>query len=422
MKNLQKNLPDKPGVYLFRKGTEVLYAGKATNLRDRVRSYFSPDLMETRGPKLVKMLELASSVDYKETDSVLEALLLEAVLIKKYKPKYNSDLKDDKSFSYVVITKENFPRVLIVRGKELVDWTEMTKEIFGPFPHGSELREALKIIRKIFPYRDRCFPSQVQTNPGGETSRMEKRCFNAQLGLCPGVCTGKISKKEYAKVIRSVKLLFQGKKQVILRGLEKHMKAKARVQNFEKAVELRNKIFALNHINDIVLLKRNLAARRLSEGGGLIRIEGYDVAHISGTSTVGVMVVMEGGALAKDEYRKFKIRTRKNDDPGSLRELLERRFKHKEWQLPDLVVIDGGQVQKNVAQTVLRPMLNSLNTLGGGGMSVVSVVKNEKHKPDHILGDSRIIRDYHHDILAINAEAHRFAIAYHRLLRGRVLK
>ncbi|HEY4518314.1 MAG TPA: hypothetical protein VJG48_01680 [Candidatus Paceibacterota bacterium] len=413
MKKLGKKLPDKPGVYFFlgspkrneggKKGTGILYIGKATSLRSRVRSYFGLDLIDTRGPKLVKMLEEATSVDYKETDSVLEALILEAALIKKHQPYFNTIEKDDKSFNYVVITKENFPRVLIVRGQNLPTITYDLTATFGPFPHGLELREALKIVRKIFPFRDKCSPLDFAQ---GKTP---KRCFDAQIGLCPGVCSGEISKGEYAKVIRSISLFFKGRKQEILRGLRKHMKQEAQLRNFEKAAILRNKIFALEHINDIALIRE----RRKSSPSGF-RIEAYDVAHISGIHTVGAMVVMEDGVFAKHEYKRFKIHGFKNDDPGSLGELLGRRFKHAEWRRADLIVVDGGQVQMNVAQNIIH---NSKFIIPLAG-----VLKDDKHKPLKILGDSAVVRDYHHDIFAINAEAHRFAIAYHRTLRSRGMK
>ena len=417
MKKLIEKLPDEPGVYFFRKGKNILYIGKATSLRSRVKSYFSKDLFETRGPKIVKILSQASSLDFKTTDSVLEALILEAALIKKHQPIGNSDQKDDKSFKYVIITDDAFPRILVVRGKELPDWTESVKESFGPFPHGLELREALRIIRRIFPFRDKCTPF-INSGETAVIPQRFHRCFDAQIGLCPGVCTGEISRSEYAKVIRSITLFFKGRKQEILRGLRKHMKQKAKLRNFEKATELRNKIFALEHINDIVLYKRNLAARPLSESGRYrgFRIEGYDIAHISGAHTVGSMVVMEDGVLAKHEYKRFKIRTRANDDIGSLTEMLTRRFRHNEWRMPDLIVVDGGIVQKSRAEQIIHnPETGFRNPV-----SVVSVVKNAEHKPDHVMGDSKIVRDYHHDILIVNQEAHRFAINYHRRLRDKI--
>src|SRR3989339_715890 len=161
-KKKMKKIPDGPGVYFFLGAKkEVLYIGKATSLRSRVRSYFSPDLAKARGPLLVKMLEKATTIDWRETDSVLEALLLEANLIKSHKPKHNTDLKDDKSWNYIVITKEDFPIIRYVRGRELaMQDPDDYLHTFGPFPHGLQLKAAMKIIRKIFPYRDdKCVPN-----------------------------------------------------------------------------------------------------------------------------------------------------------------------------------------------------------------------------------------------------------------------
>ncbi len=176
-------MPDTPGVYFFLdKRKKVLYIGKATDLKSRVRSYFASDLHKTRGPIITKMVEKAASIDWRETDSVLEALILEANLIKTYKPAANTDLKDDKSWNYVVVTKEDFPRILLVRGKELpfIDFKPL--HTFGPFPHGLQLKEALKIIRKIFPYRDTCIPAPQQIAEG----RRPKPCFKRVHRPVPG--------------------------------------------------------------------------------------------------------------------------------------------------------------------------------------------------------------------------------------------
>jgi len=169
------------------KNKKVLYIGKATSLRDRLRSYFAPDIAEVRSRLIANMIVAAHSIDWRQTDSVLEALILEANLIKTYKPKANTDSKDDKSWNYVVITKEDFPQVLLVRGRALQQGVTLLRDskvtpwkTFGPFPHGLQLQEALNLIRKIFPYRDsKCKPEQGRP------------CFNRQIGLCPGVCTAK---------------------------------------------------------------------------------------------------------------------------------------------------------------------------------------------------------------------------------------
>ena len=178
------SLPDEAGVYIFKKGPKILYIGKATSLRDRVRSYFAADLVQGRGERIVAMVAAATSVAHQTTDSILEALILEATLIKKHQPPYNVDEKDNKSWNYVVVTKENFPRVLIIRGRELFALSTKNyqlKTIFGPFPHGSQLQEAMKIIRRIFPFRDaKCVPcpDQLKTKNSKLRTAHCRPCFN----------------------------------------------------------------------------------------------------------------------------------------------------------------------------------------------------------------------------------------------------
>lgn len=411
MEKLTKKLPDKPGVYIFQgQKRATLYIGKATSLRSRVQSYFRKDLMETRGPILVGMLETAKTIDFTETDSVLEALILEAYLIKKHLPPFNTKEKDNKSFNYVIITKEEFPRVLTMRGRELNDLSntsietkkgrsvEKIKYTFGPFPHGSALREALTIVRKIFPFRDKCKP-----NSG-------KPCFNAQIGLCPGVCLGKITRKEYAKTIQRIKLFFEGKKQTLVRGIERDMKQAAKELKFEEAAKLKRTLFSLNHIQDVALIKADFDLKNEARKSGY-RIEAYDAAHISGAHTVGVMTVVLDGEVVKSDYRKFKIRTSTNDDNASLREMLSRRLEHTEWPLPKLIVVDGGKAQVNTANNVL--------SASGIQIPVVGVVKDEHHRAREIIGDPHARKEREREVLIANSEAHRFAITYHRKLRGK---
>jgi excinuclease ABC subunit C len=403
-KKKAKNMPDGPGVYYFlgpRK--EVLYIGKATSLRDRVRSYFSSDLIVTRGPLLVEMLGLAKTVEWKGADSVLEALILEANLIRSHQPMYNTMLKDDKSFNYVVITKEDYPRVLVVRGKNLDDEFSEKKRLytFGPFPHGLQLREAMKLIRKIFPYRDTCTPAEEMLKAG----KRPKACFNAHIGLCPGVCTGAVSKAEYRRLLHHIVLLFQGKKKQLLKTLEREMKAAAKEERFEEAARLRSQVFALGHIQDVSLIKDEYRKPKMTLG--VTRIEAYDNAHLRGGSFVGVMTVVEDGEAQKGDYRKFRIRSAApGDDVGALREVLARRLGHDEWPLPRIIVVDGSTGQINAAEKVLGEHSMTI--------PVVGVVKDEKHRPRDIRGDRELINGRERDILLANAEAHRFAIGYHR--------
>ena len=273
-----------------------------------------------------------------------------------------------------------------------------TLAVYGPFASLSQLRSATKIMRKMFPYRDTCEQDSV------------KPCFNAQIKLCPGVCVGSITESEYKKNIQNIRRFFEGKKTEIKKSLEKDMKEYAKRHNFEKATIVRNTLFAINHIKDINLIQED---EILSFKTKTYRIEAYDVAHISGYSRVGVMVVIEGGESIKSEYRKFKLEENVNDDYMELQQILSRRFSHHEWRYPDLIVIDGGLAHKKIAEKVLA----SYNLL----IPCVSVVKDERHKPKDILGD-KVHVDYHKkDILLANSEAHRFAIGYHKTLRNKVL-
>ena len=343
------------------------------------------------------MLEEANKIEFIQTDSVLEALLLEASVIKKHQPIYNSKEKDDKSYNYVTVTQEDFPRVLVTRGSGT----------YGPFPHGNELREAMKIIRKIFPYRDKCIPEKG------------KPCFNAQIGLCPGMCAGWISKKDCKKITRHLTLFFKAKKPKLIKSLEKEMKILSKGERFEEAEKVKRQIFALNHIQDIALIKDRYRSPSTSLGAiRSTRIEAYDVAHISGKNVVGVMTVVEDGELNKSQYRKFKICNDRNNDTGNLKEVLTMRLTHLEWRLPNLIVVDGGRGQINAAKEVLKQ--------AGLNIDVVSVVKDERHKAREILGLKGLTLDTNSQgqtleksILLANSEAHRFAIVYHRKLRGK---
>ena len=423
-----KKFPETPGVYFFRARTprtrggvgstsRILYIGKATSLRDRVRSYFSNDIFETRGPKIVGMLEECTDITFEKTDSVLEALLLEAHLIKKYQPEYNTKEKDNKSFYYVVVAKEDFPRVLLVRGRDIlvgalrgkkkIDYT--IAHSFGPFPSGQTLRNALGLIRKIFPFRDKCIPCIKNPEPGsGEKC---KPCFNRQIGHCPGVCTGEISQEAYYTTIKHIIRFFNGEKKAIVKDLEKQMKVLAKAQKFEEAGQLKKQIFALTHIHDVSLIKEESFEAKAPSG---FRIESYDIAHMSGTNMVGVMTVLEDGEIEKGEYRKFKIKHNTGaDDTKALREVITRRLGHNEWRLPNLMVVDGGVAQKRAIEKVLKENMV--------GIPVVSVVKDERHKPKEILGDKKYLK-YEKEILLANAEAHRYAIGFHKTLRNKGMR
>lgn len=394
------DLPDNPGVYFFRdEEGNILYIGKATSLRSRTRSYFASDLSSTRGLRIVTMVTIASFVTYIETSSVLEALMLESVLIKKHKPPYNVREKDDKSYACIVVTREEYPRILALRVRDFEKTfkTSDTLGVFGPFTSMRQVIEALRIIRKIFPFRDKCEPDT------------EKLCFNAQIGLCPGMCASQISKKEYGITVKKIMKFLSGETRDLIKTLEAEMNKYAKNLEFEKASYVRNTIFSLKHIKDSSLIIDEEINSFKSKN---FRIESFDVAHISGTNRVGVMCVIDGGEKNKSEYRKFKLVENVNDDYSGLRELLTRRLSHHEWRYPDLIVIDGGKAHKEVADRLLASKSILIPT--------VAVVKNERHKPQDILGDKNYVDNHKKDILLANHEAHRFAITYHKTLRNKI--
>lgn len=409
-------LPESSGVYFFldRKWNNkslppknsILYVGKATVLKDRVWSYFSKDLIKTRGAKITSMLENVKGLFYIETSTVFEAIILESKYIKELKPFFNTREKDDKSYSYVIFTKEEFPRVLIMRGRELEkrDDVKILKK-FGPFISKSELVEIMRFIRKILPYRDKC---KINESRG---------CFNFQINLCPGTCVNAISKENYKKTLKRIEKILSGNIDTLTRDLGKEMKSLAKGHNFEEAAEVRNKIISLLYVKDISLIK-NEENNQIKDG---LRIESYDVSHMSGANRVGVMVVLEGGELEKHKYKKFKLKERKNDDLAGLQEILERRFKHKEWKYPDLIVIDGGDTHLSKAKEILKSILTKEEF---ESILLVSVVKDNKHKAREILYSKNVDKskkeNYNESIILANAEAHRFAISYHKLLRNKI--
>lgn len=398
-----------PGVYRFLDAEgNILYIGKATNLRQRVRSYFDDDLIKTRGRFIVDMVTRAARVTAEDAPTVLDALIREAALIKELQPPYNTREKDNRSFTYIVITNEEFPRVLPLRERTMAMGDEeegQYKAVYGPFPSGATVRTLLSLVRRIIPFRDKCMPHQG------------KPCFHKQLGLCPGVCDGSISAKEYGRSIAELMLFFGGKRERLIAQLEKDMKRAAKAMAFEEAAECKRVLFALTHINDVALItdETRLASQRSAKiRERAFRIEGYDVAHLFGTHTVGVMTVVHDGRPERSQYRKFKIRENVGaiDDFKRLEEILRRRFAHKEWQVPDIVVVDGGRAHLLRARKVLTDL--------GVNTSVVALVKDDWHKAKAIIGDRALAESYRPSIVLVNMEAHRFAISYHRLLREKL--
>jgi excinuclease ABC subunit C len=405
-----KKFPETPGVYIMKDAAgRILYVGKAGNLRRRVSSYFE----RPHDVRIQTLVSKIATIDFEQKDTALEALIREAELIKKITPPFNVREKDDKSFLYFEITREKFPRVFLVRGAGVVAMRGAgAGKRFGPFTSASSAREALRILRRIFPW---------STHDPDEIGKIKRPCFNYEIGLCPGTCVGAITHDDYIKNIERLRMFFEGKKARIIKTLEKDMNAAAKKQDFEKAEALKRQMFALRHIQDTALISDNdalvagsVAGRAANIGSGMAlrngyRIEGYDISNISGTSAVGSMVVFEDGEPNKNEYRKFKIRSIfQPNDVGMLKEVLERRFARGDWPMPDLVLIDGGLAQVNTARRVLLR--------AGIKVPIVGIAKGPKRDRNDMIG--LIPKGVQKATLVkVRDEAHRFAISYHKALR-----
>lgn len=447
LKSKIQKLPQSPGVYVFRgsKGV-ILYIGKATNLRSRVGSYFSGKSSYARPIEI--FIDKVADIGYQKTDSVLEALILESALIKKYEPKYNAIGKDDKSFAYFVITKEEWPRVLIVRATDLFHphpsrqdhrgtfSLKREKKIgivkkFGPYASKKQMQVALKIIRKIFPFHSL-------------NKKTEKGDLDFQLGLCPGPYAGAITKEYYMKNIRGIRMILKGKKKLLVKKLEKEMKEYAARHKFEKAADIRNKMFSLKHIQDVALLNRDenfqfstllphlprfgeasWQAGNFQINSKLFRIEAYDISNISGQYATGSMVVFQNDKPDKSQYRKFRIKTiTSSNDVGMMREVLSRRFKN-DWPRPDLILLDGGIGHLSMGERLLQELKLEipLAAVAKGpsrrifnSQFLISKQFSKQFPISKSLNLKSIIKNKNL-IGKIMGEAHRFAIGYHRKLR-----
>jgi len=396
-------LPDEPGIYIFRDYRQrPIYIGRATSLKDRVNSYFSADLIKTRGPRIVDMVTKSKTLTHIKTDSVLEAVLLEGTLIKRYQPYCNVDEKDDKSSQYVIITDESWPRVFLERVRDYEEMTAsgtlpyVTKKLFGPYPYANVITDALKILRRLFPFRDR----------KANDPRHER--FYRAIGKSPmnDVNVERNARRKYLRTIQYLVLFFNGKKSRLRNKIEADMNKHAREMRFEEANKSKKLLYALDHISDISLIKADMDAKAIHSG---FRIEAYDIAHLSGSNVVGAMTVSTDGKLSRSEYRKFWIKRQANNDTAALTEMMLRRLNHTEWTYPDLIVVDGNEIQMKTAESVLRSRRLKI--------PVIAVTKNAAHKADRMIGNKELIDEFGRAIIALNAESHRFAVAYHRIRR-----
>ena len=442
----KSRIPHKPGVYIFRnKSGRVIYAGKAIDLYHRVASYFvryTPGVSSGGNPSLrtgsenVKTIQLVNEIASVETiivESELEALILEANLIKKYLPEYNVSLKDDKDYLYIKITKEEFPKVITARKTDL----KGSLKNFGPFPSSRTVRDTLKALRRVFPWCSSTGKSIYRiVNRVPIRDRKYRPCFYYHLGLCPGVCAGKISKKDYRKNIFRLSKLLGGKKAKLIEDLVKEMEDASKKQDFEEAGRIKKIISGIgyltqtnrtslylenpNYLKDerqkaLESLQIILQLPKLPE-----RIECYDISNIAGHESTGSMVVLTNGEIDKSQYRKFKIHmSGKPNDVGMHREMMRRRLKHLEWPLPDLIIVDGGIGQARAAEFQISNLKLFQNKLPSAEqIPVYGLAKRMEwlYSPDGNIIKLPKSHPASKLLQKIRDEAHRFAINYHRKL------
>ena len=407
LKQKLNKLPASPGVYFHKNEQgEVIYVGKAAVLKNRVRQYFQKSKKDIKTEALVK--EIADT-DWIVVDTEMDALFLESEMIKRYMPKWNILLRDDKTVSYVRIDmKSEVPYISFTRNP-----IDDKATYIGPFYGKSSVEKAVRILRHIFPYYTKPYTG--------------KKTLDTDLGLTPGIEIGKCTASDYKRNLKKLVRYLEGDREKLLKELEKTMNVEAKAGNYELAAEARDQLFGLKGLKKKIVfsdkefldISSDQALKQLQELLGLEkpprRIEGYDISHQSGKDTVGSMVVFINGASARSEYRKFKVRTSTNDDLKSMQEVISRRLKHKEWVFPDLILVDGGKTQVNAIMPLVEPF--NIPVIGrdkSGDHSKSAKIKIvAKNQCFELLSSSHIARL----IARIDEESHRFAITYHSLLK-----
>ncbi len=411
IKDLSKDLPLSPGVYLFsNKNNEIIYIGKALKLKHRVQSYANSTTLNAAKRAMVDEVH---DLNVYPCDSEIEALILESQLIKKYNPRYNVLLKDDKSYAYLAWTKEEFPR-LFVTYQSYLDKHTQDLHYLGPFISSDSLRQTLRILRKIFPYRS-C--KNMPKNP----------CLYHKLGLCDAPCTQLISKIQYNEQVNHIIRFMKGQKGQVIKQLQATMLNLAENQQFERAAEVRDQIQALHNVALHKGVIKTEAAKKSSHMKDLQkrlsldklpkRIEGYDSSHFHGDQAVVSMVVFENGLAKKSDYRRFKIKEAPEggDDFYNLSQALTRRFQRTDWPIPDLILIDGGKGQLTQAIEAQKKGLIQYRSI-----PIVSLAKRleEIYFPTNptplLLPQSSKALQL---LQSVRDESHRFAVTYHRKLR-----
>ncbi len=418
-----KQFPTTAGLYLMKDAQgRVIYIGKAKNLRSRASSYFHKAATEDR--RIADWIPEVADVEYLAADSEVDALLMEARLIKDIQPKYNRDLKDDKTFPYLQITTgEDFPRVNFTR-----EPLDRGVKLYGPFPRAKSLRGAIQVLQRIFKFRTCALDIQADD----PRWRWFRPCILASIDQCTAPCNARIDRESYLKDIRRLQLFLDGKKAALLKEMEDEMKEASKALQFEKAARLRDEIKALGSLN----LRGNLAdhaqpevfyvdprkglkgLKQILKLDSLPRtIDGVDIAHLGGNEMVGSLVTFVDGLPFKPGYRRYRIKSVAGiDDFASIREVVARRIKglqERDEPFPDIWLIDGGKGQLSAA-------LAAFESLRVVPPTVIALAKREEEiyvegRPDPIVLSRRSfalrLLQYVRD------EAHRFAQHYHHLLR-----
>lgn len=424
LKSVLRSLPDTPGVYLMKDAQgRVLYIGKAKSLKNRVSTYFHESYGDARLRAMIAKIE---DVDTLQAPSEVDALLMEARLIKDVKPRYNDRLKDDKSFTMLAITKhDDFPKIWVRRETD-----DIEAEMYGPFTSAGELRDAIRALQRVFKFAT----CEIEMRADDPKRRFFRPCLLHAIGRCTAPCADRISKEKYAADVEAFRKVLLGKRAEVLDGLKERMKAASKALDFERAAELRDQVKALESLakhaerefleGDITPMDPREGLDALAAALGLPTvprtIEGVDIAHVQGSESVGSLVSFVDGIPFKSGYRRYRIRGVEGiDDYAMIKEVVTRRFRRlaeEERVFPDVLLIDGGVGQLNSAK-------EALDALGVVPPLLLSLAKEEETlirdgRPLDLPKSSPALRL----MMYVRDEAHRFAQHYHHLLRGKAMK
>jgi excinuclease ABC subunit C len=423
-----KTFPTTPGVYLMKDANgKVIYVGKAKNLRNRASTYFTVQAAEDR--RTAELVKFIADIDFICTDTEVDALLREARLVKDIRPRFNTELKDDKTFPYLQIRiREEFPRVEFTRKPR-----RKGVKLYGPFTSARSLRAAIQVLQRVFQFRT----CSLDIRSNDDRWRWFRPCLLHSIRQCTAPCNFRVSREDYRKQIRALRLVLEGKKARLLREMTDEMNQAATNLQFEKAAKLRDDMAALQKLElrgdvdkdvqpEVFHIDPKKGLLGLKKVLGLSdnprSIEGIDIAHLGGTDTVASLVAFLDGLPFKQGYRRFKIKSVEGvDDFASMREVVSRRYSDRnrdEWGTPDLVLIDGGKGQLNAVVEAFR-------SLGIEPPTLISLAKQEEEifRP----GESEPLKLSRHSaalrlLQFVRDEAHRFAQHYHHTLRKRRLR